>query len=297
MSDLPICTPKSLPDDLKVSAAAQACAINPTNHPRADRLVRVVEMMAGQLPDWVLPPEHLALLTQKYWGTGGVRLTVSFMESVQQELKERILLHMNAWSKYCNAVFQLVTSGGKVRVSLRAGGYWSYVGTDILSIPANQQTMNLEGFTMSTPESEFVRVVRHETGHTLGFPHEHMRREIVNRIDPAKATAYFGRTQGWSAAMVRQQVLTPLEESSLLGTEHADVTSIMTYQLPGSITKDGQPIAGGLDIDAQDQAFAGKVYPLASGPVNPPVNPPPTKWPTVSISGPLDAGTYTLTRV
>jgi hypothetical protein len=42
----------------------------------------------------------------------------------------------------------------------------------------------------------------------------------------------------------------------------ADQTSIMCYQLPGSITTDGKPIVGGLDIDASDYAFAGSIYPL-----------------------------------
>jgi len=114
---------------------------------------------------------------------------------------------------------------------------------------------------MGTPESEFHRVVRHETGHTLGFPHEHMRRQLVKLIDAKKAIAYFKATQGWSAIEVRQQVLTPIEESSLWGTAHADPKSIMCYQIPGAITKDGQPIVGGLDIDALDYTFAAKVYP------------------------------------
>jgi hypothetical protein len=35
----------------------------------------------------------------------------------------------------------------------------------------------------------------------------------------------------------------------------------MCYQIPGSITKDGKPIIGGLDIDDQDYAFAAKIYP------------------------------------
>ena len=114
---------------------------------------------------------------------------------------------------------------------------------------------------MAMSESEFHRVVRHETGHTLGFPHEHMRRELVQLIDEAKAIAFFGQTQGWSPEEVRQQVLTPLEESSLLGTAHADPHSIMCYQIPGSITKTGQPIIGGTDIDKRDYAFAASIYP------------------------------------
>jgi hypothetical protein len=59
---------------------------------------------------------------------------------------------------------------------------------------------------------------------------------------------------------VRQQVLTPIEEASLLGTT-ADPKSIMCYQIPGSITKNGEPIVGGLDIDASDFAFSAKIYP------------------------------------
>lgn len=114
---------------------------------------------------------------------------------------------------------------------------------------------------MTTADSEFHRVVRHETGHTMGFPHEHMRRELVNRIDPQKAIKYFGQTQGWSEQMVRQQVLTPLDEGSLIGTAHADPKSIMCYQIPGILTKDGQPIVGGTDIDPSDYAFAAKIYP------------------------------------
>src|SRR5262249_6132597 len=148
------------------------------------------------------------------------------------------------------------------------GGYWSYLGTDILHIPKNEQTMNLEAFSMQTPESEYHRVVRHETGHTLGFPHEHMRKVLVAPIDPAKAIAFLERTQGWSEEEVRQQVLTPLEESSLRGTK-ADPKSIMCYQIPGSLTKNGKPIVGGKDIDKSDAAFAAEIYPKKGRPAKP----------------------------
>src|SRR6185503_4752008 len=160
-----------------------------------------------------------------------------------------------------NVTFVEATTDPQVRIARVADGYWSYLGTDILHIPRNQPTMNLEGFTMNTPESEYRRVVRHETGHTLGMPHEHMRRELVDRIDAAKAIAFFGRTQGWSEQMVRQQVLTPIEEAKLRGTAHSDERSIMCYQLPGSITKNGHPILGGIDIDPSDASFAALIYP------------------------------------
>jgi hypothetical protein len=125
--------------------------------------------------------------------------------------------------------------------------------------------MNLESFTMNTLDSEFYRVVRHETGHTLGFPHEHMRSAIIERLDREKAIASFMRTQGWSRQEVIDQVLTPLEESSLLGTPVADQTSIMCYQIDGSLTVDGMPIEGGMDINELDYSFAASLYPKPKG--------------------------------
>ncbi len=252
-----VCAPKSLPRSQWIAAAAKASEINPANHPPIERLM-------ATLPGFAPTKEHIAALTSKYWHTKGVRLTVSFLDSPTAGLVKKILAHMNAWAKTANVTFVQSKSSPQVRIAREGGqegGYWSYVGIDILSIAPREQTMNLEAFTEQTPESEFRRVVRHETGHTLGFPHEHMRRELVNLIDPAKAIAFFQSTQGWSADEVRQQVLTPIEESSLVGTAHSDPKSIMCYQIPGSITKNGKPIPGGTDIDALDFAFAAKLYP------------------------------------
>ena len=253
-ANLIVCLPRALPRERWVEAARRATAINPMNRPAAERLGLVERGL-------VLTPEHIAVMTTKYWHSGGVKLSVGFLDNPPADLRKRILLHMNAWAKTANVKFAESKQSPQVRIARAADGYWSYLGTDIVSIPPGRPTMNLEGFSMSSPESEFRRVVRHETGHTMGFPHEHMRRELVALIDEAKAIEFFGRTQGWDEEMVRRQVLTPLEESSLIGTEHADPRSIMCYQIPGSLTKTGEPIAGGLDIDKLDYKFAGKLYP------------------------------------
>jgi hypothetical protein len=249
------CSPRVLPTRLLVKAAEVATSINPVNAP----FFGPAASLGADHSD-LMEPARIAVLTSKYWGPSPRRLTVSFMESTPPALRARIVHHLNAWSKATSISFVETSGAGDVRISRGAGGYWSYLGTDIRLIPRNRPTMNLQGFTMSTPDEEYKRVVRHEAGHTLGFPHEHMRAELVARIDREKAYEYFRRTQGWSRAEVDQQVLTPLSSTSIFGTP-PDETSIMCYQLPGSITRNGKPILGGKDINATDLTFAGRIYP------------------------------------
>lgn len=252
------CGIKTLPTDRLINAALAAVEINPVNAPVFGPVVTssVSESLAGVVSD----PMFIAVTVGKYWGPSPRRLTVSFMETTPSDLRARIVSHLNAWTKTGCVEFVETQGVGEVRISRGAGGFWSYLGTDITQIPQTRQTMNLQGFTMSTPDSEFARVVRHEAGHTLGFPHEHMRQELVARIDPLKAYDYFRRTQGWDKAMVDRQVLTSLDDRTIFGTA-TDQTSIMCYQLPATITRDGKPITGGLDINQTDYDFVGRIYP------------------------------------
>jgi hypothetical protein len=255
MSDLIVCKPKLLPSDQWINASNTAIKINPMNR-------AAVEHLSMVMPGFAPTAARIAALTTKYWHSGGVQLTVGFLDNPAADLRARILQHMNAWAQSAKVSFTESSTDPQVRIARNAGdGYWSYIGIDVLSLAKDQPTMNLDSFSMSTPESEYHRVVRHETGHTMGFIHEHMRKALVAKIDPNKAYPYFLDTQGWSKEVVDQQVLTPIEESSLTGTNPPDPDSIMCYQLPGTITYDGQPIIGGLDIDQTDYQFAAKLYP------------------------------------
>jgi hypothetical protein len=249
-----VCVPKRLPRHLWERAALDAMAHNPANAPN-------LKGLGLADPPLVLRPQHIAVLTGKYWLAGTV-LTVGFLDSPPAELRARILAHCNAWSARCNIAFVESRAEPLIRIARAPGdGHWSYLGTDNRHIPAGEPTMNLDSFTMATDDREFFRVVRHEAGHALGAAHEHMRRELVARIDPARAIRYFGETQGWPPEEVRAQVLTPLEEASLWGTPRANPDSIMCYQVPGTLTVDGEPIPGGADITEDDYQFMARVYP------------------------------------
>jgi hypothetical protein len=252
-----ICSTRQLPMELRIQAAEHAVATYPKNLPEGFDL------------DDLKKPEgaRLAIVVNKWWGPS-VDLTVGFLDNPPQELRDKILAHLNAWDRTAAVQFHEVDTDPTVRIARLSesdkpgfGGYWSNVGTDVAFIDPDLPTMNFEGFTLATPEREFHRVVRHEAGHTLGFPHEHMRRELVERLDRAKVIAAYMKSQGWTEQDVIDQVLTPLEESSILGTAATDETSIMCYEIEGDLTLDGKPIVGGLDINKTDYHFASLVYP------------------------------------
>jgi Astacin (Peptidase family M12A) len=254
------CTPKGLDPAMRFQAAENAISVNPMNRAAVERLTKILPGVTNLHP-------YISVLTAKRWKTMGVDLSVSFMDNPEQELRDRILSHMNAWGETASVQFRETQDQGEVRIARQGGedgGYWSYLGTDILLIDADKQTMNLEGFTMETPDKEFFRVVRHETGHTLGFPHEHMRSDLVAKIDREKAIKYYMATQGWTRDEVIAQVLTPIDESSLFGTPRSDPHSIMCYQIPAGLTTDGEAIPGGNDIDVIDRTFVAECYPKHS---------------------------------
>ena len=250
-----ICRPRRLTADQLARAAERAAEIDSSI--RRSHTVEVGDNRRRGSGE-----RRLAVVIDTKWPASGVRLSVSFLDNPSEALRKRILLHMNAWSKSANVRFSETKQIGQVRIArLEGDDYWSQVGTDILGVDDDEATMNLDGFTMRTSEAEFRRVVRHEAGHTLGFDHEHLRTAIVNRIIKKKAYAYFKKHEGWSKADVDDQVLIPLADKSLMGTTEVDPLSIMCYDLPGEIMKDGKPVIGGSDINANDFAFAARIYP------------------------------------
>lgn len=254
------CNPKQLTAAQRDRAIARAMELNPGNSAGSHIVRRTPVGRAGGR-------SRLTLLTLSRWPVTGVKLTVRFLDNPGADLRKKILQHMNAWGKTANVEFVATKGHAKVRISRldrpeSMAGYWSYIGTQILGIEdQSEPTLNLEGFTMKTSEAEFKRVVRHEAGHTLGFEHEHMREELVGLIDRKKAFRYFDMTQGWTRQETLDQVLTPLSKKSTMGTTEADPTSIMCYEVPGIITRDGKRIVGGRDINATDYKFAASVYP------------------------------------
>ena len=149
MTDLIMCKPMDLPRERWSQAVRAATAINPVNRAPIERLTALNPMFKPQ-------PADIAAVTSKYWhGGGGVQLTVGFLDNPPADLRARILSHMNAWNRMANIGFAESAVDPQVRINRGSGGYWSYIGTDITLVGPNEPTMNLQDFTMSTPDSEF----------------------------------------------------------------------------------------------------------------------------------------------
>lgn len=253
---VPVCKPMYPPRETWIEVAKQARATRADNVPQDLDLETLDHASTSRRG-------KLMLNIRLRWPKTGVRLTVGFLDNPARALRDRILAHMNLWSVTANVAFTetAAVADADVRVNRTPGaGHWSWLGIDIRNHPG-EPTMNLDGFTMATSDAELARVVCHETGHTLGFPHEHLRSDMIARLDREATIREFMASQGWTREDVIFQLLTPLETADHRGTAKADPQSIMCYQVPASCTRDGLPIVGGTQIDALDYAFAGRVYP------------------------------------
>jgi hypothetical protein len=240
------CTIKRLPPELAERAAEIAVQVNTAN-------------ASPSISTGSSEPARLIFDTTRFWGREPRELSGSFLDDPPRELRKQIMGHLNAWSTSTNKSFGETRGRGEIRISFRRTGFWSFIGTDVLSHLRDGATMNLD-FRGDYDEKRMRRLVRHEAGHTLGCEHEHLRREVIMRIDRQRAYDHFERTEGWSRRKVDEQVLTPLEERSVLGTP-LDQHSIMCYHLPGKIMKDRRAVPGGDDISDSDHAFAARMYP------------------------------------
>lgn len=246
-----VCFEEELPEEHIIPAAQRAIELNPKNAPNGHT-------------SGVRMTQRLALMTSKKWPSP-VRLKVEFMEQTSPQLRTRIVGHMNAWSQYCDVEFRedMKNAQATVRITLLGKEYKSAVGTDIKTRNPKNPTMWLGGFTMNTLESEYRRVVRHETGHTLGFRHEHLRKDIVKWIDKDKAYAYYGSgPNGWDKPKIDANVLTGIDEKVLTATKEVDGDSIMCYFIGDLLTAKAPHFVGGRDISPKDAKLAREVYPM-----------------------------------
>jgi hypothetical protein len=191
----------------------------------------------------------------KLW-MNGTTLRVRFLDGTQQQ-QATAIEQANWWTEHANLHFEFGDDpGSEIRVTFDPNdGAWSYVGTDIQSIPLNQATMNLGFLDGGT--------AAHEFGHAIGLAHEHQNpaggiewnEEVVIRD-------LSGPPNNWSEEQIRHNVLRKYSVDQIKGTEF-DPDSIMLYFFPGTWVKSGVGTHANEVLSALDKSYIGgaEAYP------------------------------------
>jgi hypothetical protein len=255
-----VCIDKYLPSHKFIAAAEKAKVENPLNAP----VYRDMPLF-GVAP---MDPLRIAILTGKRWENERT-LQVSFMgghPQVQAKVEEKV----HIWSNYANIKFNFGDNPqAEIRVAFDMnGGSWSYIGTDALSIPINEQTVNFGWLEPSTPDDEYSRVVVHEFGHTLGCIHEH---SSPTAGIPWNKQAVYDYLMGPPNNWPKEQIdLNLFEKYNRTITQYSefDPKSIMIYPIPKEFTTDGSEYGmNNKELSDTDKKFIGLMYPFDTKPV------------------------------
>jgi serralysin len=206
---------------------------------------------------------QLALASAKMWKPGRT-LRVCFLDG-DPKVHDKIESVAKQWMQYANIVLDFVDGkNGDIRISFKEPGYWSALGTDGLVeayFPKTAPTMNFEGFSTSTPDDEYSRVVLHEFGHALGCIHEHQ--SPAGGIQWNKEVVYrelSGPPNNWSQAQVDHNVFNTYQRDMTQFTAF-DPKSIMLYSFPKRWTTNNMAFTTNRVLSDTDKKFIADRYP------------------------------------
>lgn len=216
--------------------------------------------LAQQLQLPASAPARLA--AQSKWRTSELKIYF-YPSSGSAPLRRRVREIAEEWSKVARMDFKETSTrtDGNIRIAFQGTGHWSYVGIDSLNVQG--QTMNLQ---MNSPPSDGeynYGVVLHEFGHALGCIHEHQSPGAEGLFREQAVIDYYRATYGWDRNKTVLNVLRRYDRTQLLrGMVSAfDEQSIMLYQYPAELTRNGRGTPRNTRLSAIDRQYIAKLYP------------------------------------
>jgi hypothetical protein len=270
MSKIHACVDRVVPARKQPEAAERARFERQGNAPDptllSDALERLSKLFGRILPDEDFHKESLVMFTSKKWQVGRT-INFYFMDGPQWA-RDKVMDLGNNWLVQANLKFNVTTdrSMSDIRITFEPGGSWSYLGTDNLSIPDDEPTMQL-GWLLEEAgdEDEWRRVVVHEFGHMLDFGHEQAHPEgTIDWNREAVLDYYMGPPNYWTASDVERQVFRKYS-SLITNFSEYDKSSIMHYPIPPEFVLDPANAVGFNDSRSKrDKRYAALWYPSSS---------------------------------
>ncbi|WP_347754654.1 peptidase [Agrococcus sp. ProA11] len=250
---LEICIDKQLPVTDLIESSERAVEEAPENVP-------------AQTPRPTLPgvqdngPLELAILTGKKWATGRT-IAIGFLGG-SASLRSKVEAVAKRWEDHANLTLDFGSHANpEIRIDFTPGGSWSYLGTDALSIPQADATMNYGWLTDASTDDEISRVVLHEFGHALSAIHEHQNPVADIPWDKPAVYAYYGGPpNNWTRDVVDRNIF---QRYSSTVTNHSsfDRDSIMLYAIPNQLTTGDYEVGWNRALSPTDKAFMATIYP------------------------------------
>lgn len=236
-----MCTIIPIPLEKREEANLHAIEINPDNFVVSNNAIEA------------------AADSRRLWPNGST-LKVCFLNGDPQVIK-RVQPIVEEWSQYANIKFQFGTDPkSEIRVAFDPkAGSWSYLGVEsTLPWLMGKPSLNLGWLKPTTAQSEYKRVVLHEFGHALGLIHEHLSPNVNIPWDEAKVLEYYRKTQGWTDAYIRSNLLTktPVDKATRF-----DDKSIMLYAVDKALTLNGFSTSWNTELSDLDKSFIAECYP------------------------------------
>lgn len=195
----------------------------------------------------------------KLWKNGR-KLRLLFLDG-NEATKHRVIQHARQWTQYANIDFEFVTSPpAEIRVTFRARGNHSYLGTDALTVKdQGKHTLSLSALSANKEDSS--RTILHELGHALGIEHEHLSPNSTLQLDREKIKRDCFVRYGFKEDVCEHAIFKEIDEENVTAFDF-DPHSVMGYDFHHSHYKTGSvQIAhiGGLSLG--DKLGIAAVYP------------------------------------
>lgn len=247
------------------------------NIPPADYLCAQPAPVPVVLPEGLTPPRLEAIWIVRNKWVNGTNLHYCFLTddawSWPEDEKEVVRWAFRTWKELPIGLIFVETSDpyeAEIRIgALKGDGSWSYVGTDILKYKNPERTMNF-GWDLTTEWGHATAL--HETGHTLGLPHEHQNPQAGIVWDEDEVYQQFsGAPNKWKRDKIFYNIIRKLTSSEIEGSNW-DPTSIMHYPFGPGLIKTPKPydrngVGRNVALSAGDKDWARRFYPDGTTPV------------------------------